>query len=137
MKGYKERKNMGAVKAFALAELVGFALSLVLLAVLAVLIGRELLPESAGTYAVHAIRTVGVFVAALIAGKQIGCKYALVCAGAAGVYMLILIGTTVLFFDSRFDGFVAGLISSIIGAAAACAICMIRKGRGVRRKRVL
>lgn len=137
MKSYREGKKPGTLMVFVIAELVGILLCFLLSAITAMLIAKELIPESAGKIVTHIIRTLTAFVVAMIAGKRIGRGYALVCMSAVGVYMMLMIGIAILLFDSNFDGVVAGFVGCAVAATVACVICLARTGRRLKRKAVL
>ena len=134
MQHNKKGRTRPVVAEVGMGLLVAIAISIILAIGVSVLIMNGTVAESNVKYFAIPIQFISSFLGALLAGKRIGQKYAIVCGSVGISYCFILLATTIMFFKSSFTMVGIGIGVCIAGCMAACAICMIRKGRAGRRK---
>lgn len=114
---------------------VSVILSLILAMITASLIMNERLSEDVIQYTSPGIILIASVAGAVIAGKSANEKVA-IAAGICGVtFLLILMGTGILFFNGGFHNIWTGLVSIALGWILSCTICIRGKRRGTKRKR--
>lgn len=106
--------------------------TLVLSAVLAKLVDIEKVPQDKIGYGIMVLLLVCAFLGANIACGRIKRQYLVVSAISAGIYFLILICITALFFGGQYSGIGVTAILVLCGSVLAA---FARSGKGERRKR--
>ena len=134
MKYNKKGGTRPVVAEVGLGLLVAIVISILLAIGVSVLVMNGTAAESNVRYFAIAIQFIAPFLGALLAGKRIGQKYAIVCGSVGISYCFILLATTIMFFKSSFTMVGIGTGMCVAGCMAACAICMIRKRKAGRRK---
>lgn len=134
MKHNKKGRTRPMVTEMGMGLLVAIAISIILAIGVSVLIMNGSVAESNVKYFAIPIQFISSFLGALLAGKRIGQKYAIVCGSIGISYCFILLSATIMFFKSSFAMVGIGIGMCVAGCMAACAICMIRKGSVGRRK---
>ena len=101
--------------------------------VVAKLVDSEIIQESAIGYGAAAILLSASFGGALVSFGRIKRQRMAVCFAAGGIYFLILLGTTALFFGGQYSG--AGVTALLILAGSGAAVLLgLNGGAGKRRK---
>lgn len=134
MKYNKRGRTRPVVAEVGMGLLLTIVTSILLAIGVSVLVSNGTAAESNVRYFAITIQFISSFLGALLAGKRIGQKYAIVCGSVGISYCFILLATTIMFFKSSFTMVGIGIGMCVAGCMAACAICMIRKGRPGRRK---
>ena len=131
LRGVKEESMLRAI---IMGTLICVAISLVGAAILtSAVLGGTVEWSSVHVYALIMLAPAS-FLGTVTAGKMAGGKYAIVAGAVSGIYMLILLVSTIFFFDGAFDNVIGNIVSVLVGAGTACAIC-IRIGSGARGKK--
>lgn len=133
-----KRSNKGGTRPIVvetgIGVVVAIAVTLLLAMGVSLLVSNESAAESNIKYFAIPIQLVAPFLGALIAGKRVDQKYAIVCGSVGASYCFILLAVTILFFDSAFRAVGIGIGMCAAGTVGACAICMMKKGRRGKRK---
>lgn len=101
-------------------------------AVVAWLIARETLREEALGYGVMAVLFLSALIGALVAAGRIKRRRLIMCLASGGIYFLLLIAMTALFFGGQYGA---------VGATALCVVCgslvaaLANRGQGRSVKR--
>ena len=134
-KTLQTQKEMSMSRAAVIGIAICIVISLLAGAGLTSMVLGETISEANMHYYTFGVLFIACFLGVLIAAKLAGGKYAVVAGIVAGVYLLLLLAVAILLFDGMFSGVIGKGVSILLGAGAACAIC-IRKGNGKKgRKR--
>ena len=115
----------------ALCGLVG---TLLFSAILAKLVDSEIIPQDKVGYGIMVLLLICAFLGANEACRRIKRQYLIVCAISAGVYFLILLSITALFFGGQYSGIGVTAILILCGSILA-AFTRSRKGEGRKRRK--
>lgn len=96
------------------------------------LIDSEVIPETAVGYGSGLILLTASLGAALVSFSRIKHQRALVCMAAGGIYFLMLLAVTALFFGGQYTGI--GVTALLIAAGSGTAVLMGMSGRGGKRR---
>ena len=119
----------------AVGILFSMAVTLVLTAVLAKLVEAETVPQGKIGHGVMVILVLSAFVGALSAFSRIKRQRLMVCGLSGVVYFGVLMSMTALFFGGQYSSVGVTALLILLGSAAA-ALLGLKKGRGVKRKRI-
>lgn len=97
------------------------------------LVDSETIPESAIGYGSAVILLTASFGAAMVAFGRIKRQRALVCMAAGGIYFLLLLSVTALFFGGQYTGM--GVTALLILAGSGTALLLGLNGGGGKRHR--
>lgn len=122
------------IKNIMLGLLAGILVSILMILLAAFLVHNGTMTENKINLIVTPIQFVAVLIGSLLAGKRAGKKYAIICGATALLYCMILLCTTIMFFDSTFHAVGLGIGMCAAGYIAACTICMTGKGKKRKRK---
>ncbi len=136
MSSKRKAKNERSFAAgVSIGTLVSLMLSVFLAMIIAALILNERIGERAIEYIAPIIMLLSTLTGCIIAGQLIDEKLA-VASGVTGIiYLLILVGVGILFFDGGFHNLWTSILSIAIGCVISCAICIRGKGSRTKRKR--
>ena len=101
---------------------------------LAVIVVNERVGENMIEYLTPIITLIASLAGCIVAGKQIKERLAIVITIIGVIYLLILMGMGILFFEGGFHNFWTSLLSIAVACAVSCAIC-IRGCRGERKRK--
>ena len=111
------------------SALTSLSVTMIGCGILAWAINKETIPWEETGYAIMIIVITASFLGASAACKRIKRKRLMVCAIAAGIYMLELLSMTALFFHGQYDGVgETGLL--ILCGSMLCVLWESRKRRG-------
>lgn len=96
------------------------------------LIDSEVVEESAIGYGSGAILLSASFASAMAAYSRVKRQRAIVCMVSGGIYFLMLLAMTALFFGGQYTG--VGVTAILIAAGAGCAVLLSLRGGGGKRK---
>ena len=135
------KQNGRAIKAtfgsgVGIGLLLSVLVSVMLSMLLAVLVINEQVGENRIAYLSPLITLLASFVGCVAAGKQVEQKLAIVIGVTGAIYLFLLMGVGILFFDGGFHNLWMSLLAIAVGCALSCAICIRGKGSGRKRKRV-
>ena len=102
-------------------------------AVLAKLIDTEALDENAVGYGAMLILLTASFIGALLSGGRIKRQRVLVSMASGGIYYLVLIGITALFFGGQYTGM--GVTALLVLAGSTCAMLLAAGERGGKKRK--
>lgn len=128
-----KKQNSSVAVSIALGAFVSILTALLCVGIAAVLVLQGNVRETGIGLVTAVIIFAAAFIGALIAGKKAGGKYGTICGAVLIVFLLIQIGTNIIFFDGTFRGFIKCVISLVAGGGLSCLLLM--KGRGKRRKK--
>ena len=118
----------------AIGAAVSTGITILLCAVGAMLIDREMLGENTIGYIAMVTLLAASYIGGLTAAGAIKHRYAAVCGAAALIYYGILIGMNALFFDGIYRGM--GVTALLVGCGCTLSLLTVqRKGRGGRAKK--
>lgn len=106
--------------------------TLLLSAVLAKLVDTEIIPQERIGYGIMVLLLLCGFLGANEACRRIKRQYLIVSAISAGIYFLILLSITALFFGGQYSGIGVTAILILCGSLLAA---LARSGKGEGRKR--
>lgn len=129
----KNKQSFGA--GVSIGTVVSIVLSVLLAMVISVLIVNEGVSENTIKYSAPIISLIATMTGCIVAARLVGEKLAIVSSITGIAYLLVLIGTGILFFDGGFHNFLTSILSIAIGCVLSCAICIRGKGRKIKRKR--
>lgn len=115
----------------ALCGLVG---TLLFSAILAKLVDSEIIPQDKVGYGIMVLLLICAFLGANEACRRTKRQYLIVCAISAGVYFLILLSITALFFGGQYSGIGVTAILILCGSILS-AFTRSRKGEGRKRRK--
>lgn len=116
--------------------IMSIIISVVLSMILAVLVVNERVGEGVIGFITPLIALLASLIGCITAGKQVEEKLAIVISVTGGIYLLLLVGAGILFFDGGFHNLWTSLLAITLSSAISCAICIRGKGSGRKRKRV-
>lgn len=112
--------------------LVNMALTLIGSGVVAFLVDRETMPVNGIGYGAMVILVVSALSGAMMAWKKIKRLRLQVCLLSGGIYYMMLLGMTMLFFGGQFSGM--GVTALMVACGSILAILVgFSKGRGGKR----
>ena len=114
---------------------VSLIISVVLSMIAAALIVNERVSENGIGYITPIISLIATMAGCIIAARFVGQKLAIISGATGIIYLIILIGIGIMFFDGGFHNMWTSILSIGVGCAVSCAICIRGKGSGKRRKR--
>ncbi len=129
----KKNENQSIGMAILSGICVSVVVSVLLSVFLAVLVLNERVSESAIGYCTALITMIGSLSGCLAAGKKCNEKLAILFGSVGVIYLFILVGMGVLFFDGGFHNLGLRLLAAGVGCVISCAICI--RGKGTKRKR--
>lgn len=132
MKRFQNR-SMKPVSSIAVGLMLAIVLSVLFGLIVTAMLNNGTLTEGTSAYVIFALHLLVSFLGALTAGKITKQKYAIVCTCVAAAYCAVLLAATIFLFDSQFAGIGKGIAPCFIGAIAACAACMIKKKRKMKK----
>lgn len=132
------RKPTGRALSIPAGLSIGAAAALAWTLLTAMLMARmvesEVLAESAIGYGSGVILLTASFLSAMVAYRRVKRQRAMVCMISGGLYFLMLLAITALFFGGQYTG--VGVTAIVIAAGAGCAVLLgLRDGRGKRKGR--
>lgn len=116
--------------------IMSIIISVVLSMLLAVLVMNERVGENAIEYLTPLIVLLASLFGCITAGKQVEQKLAIVIGITGAIYLFLLMGVGILFFDGGFHNLWTSLLAIAVACGISCAICIRGKGSGRKRKRV-
>lgn len=131
----KARQAVRIPGALAAGGAASMALTLVLSLVLAWMVDKGHLPWEQIGYGILALLLICAFAGALVGYHQAGRQRLAVCLGCGGVYFLLLLAATALFFGGTYHA--VGVSGGLILAGSGCAglLAPARGRAGVHKKR--
>jgi len=117
-----------------LGAAVSVAVTLLGAAVMAYLIAGEKLGQGSVGYGAMLIMTVAAVSGAMSAAGWTKRRRLMVCMCTGGVYLLVLLGCTAMFFGGQYHGVLTGAILILIGSAVA-ALAGMKGKNGLKRRR--
>lgn len=108
--------------------------TLLLTALLAKIVASGSIEESRARYYIIGILFLASFTGGIVGIKALDKQKLPVCLGIGAIYALILLATTILFFDSRFNGVLPSVFLILCGSVTALLVKMEGRGSGKRRK---
>lgn len=114
--------------------LIGIIISIVFSGIVGLFVLNDGVAEENTKYFAMVIQFIAAFVGSVFVGKRVGQKYAIVCGCSAAIYCLVLVASTIMFFDGAFQSVGMGVGMCAAGYVVACAMCMMNKRKGHRRK---
>lgn len=114
--------------------LIGIIVSIVFSSVVGSFVLNGGIAEENTKYIAMVIQFIAAFAGSVFAGKRVGQKYAIVCGCSAAIYCLVLVASTIMFFDGAFQSAGMGVGMCAAGYVVACTMCMMNKRKGHRRK---
>lgn len=132
MKNISVSRTSWVVSNILIGVAIGVLISLALAMIAVAFINNKMINESRIDMIIAPIHLAATFVGCIISGKRMGRQYAIICGIVAILYCIILLSSTILFFDGVFQKVGLGVVMCAAGSIGACAICMMGKGR--RRK---
>lgn len=118
---------------------IGTLVSLLLSVILSMIIATLVLNERVGEVKIELMSRIVMLISSLfgciIAIRLNGGKLAIVSGTTGIIYLLVLVGVGILFFDGGFHNIWTSILSVIVGCVASCAICIRGKGSRIKRKR--
>lgn len=132
----KPKKDQSLAAGIGIGTLVSVLLSIILSMAVATFVLKERIGENAIELITRIIMLISALLGCIIAMRSIEDKL-LIVSGAIGIiYLLILAGAGILFFDGGFHNMGTSILSVAAGCVASCAICIRGKGSRIKRKRV-
>ncbi|MBR4109900.1 MAG: TIGR04086 family membrane protein [Oscillospiraceae bacterium] len=133
-KGSARKNTFGS--GIAIGLILSVVISVMLSMLLAVLVINERVGENTIEYLTPLITLLASFIGCVVAGKQVEEKLAIVIGATGTIYLFLLIGSGILFFDGGFHNLWTSFLTVAVACALSCAICIRGKGGGRKRKRV-
>ena len=115
--------------------LVGVSVTLLGAAVAAYMVLTEVIAENAIGYACGVILFMASALAAMIAAAMIKRRWMLVCLVAGGIYYLVLLSITALFFGGQYQGMGVTLLLILAGSGAVGLLGLRSGKRTVNRRK--
>lgn len=134
----KRKKNSGTrsvISDIGIGLITAIVISLVLGLLTAILVATARMEEDHIKFMVTGIQIIAPLSGAILAGIKAGQKYALICGGVSAAYCFMLLALTIIVFNCEFQSVGFGVGMCALGGVAACAICMVKKGRRTSRKK--
>ena len=113
---------------------MAFIWTIAMSAVMAKLIEMEVFPESAVGYGSMVILLTASALASTTAWRKVKHQRAIVCMCAGGVYFLILLAVTAVFFGGQFDA--VGVTAAVVMAGSGSTVILGLRSPGVKKYRV-
>ena len=132
---YKTKNKQSFATVLCIGTLTSLLLSVVLSMIVATLVLNERIGEDAIGLLSRIIMMISSELGCIIAIRLNAEKLAIVSGITGIIYLLILIGTGILFFDGGFHNIWTSIISVTVGCVLSCAICIRGKGSVIKRKR--
>ena len=132
---YKTKNKQSFATVLCIGTLTSLLLSVVLSMIVATLVLNERIGEDAIGLLSRIIMMISSALGCIIAIRLNAEKLAIVSGITGIIYLLILIGTGILFFDGGFHNIWTSIISVTVGCVLSCAICIRGKGSVIKRKR--
>ena len=110
--------------------------TLVISAIIAKLVDMETIPQDKIGYGIMVLLLVCAFLGANVACGKIKRQYLIVSAISAGIYFVILLSITALFFGGQFSGVGVTALLVLCGSLLAALARSRREGRKRRKKRL-
>ena len=133
-KGRAENNSFGSGVGIGLVASI--ILSVILSMLLAVVVINERVGENAINYFTPAIMLIASLTGCVIAGNRVKEKLAIVVGVTGAIYLFVLVGVGILFFDGGFHNLWTSLLAIAVSCSLSCAICIRGKASGRKRKRV-
>jgi len=116
--------------------LVASLLSILLTALVTNLVLNGSFGENSVAPIIFVIRTISLFIGALIGGALSKHKILLQVSLTALGYMIVLLGIGIVFYDGSFKHFLSGAVSVLAGGVAALLILQRPKNKSRRRTKI-
>lgn len=129
----KNEKSFGI--GISVGAVVSLIFSLILAMIIAAFIVNERIGEGAIKYISPIIALIATMAGCVVATRLVGEKLAIVSGFTGIVYILILIGIGILFFDGGFHNLWTSVLSIAVGCAISCTICIRGNRSKTKRKR--
>ena len=124
--------------ALGLSALSGVIATIILAAILAFLMNSEKISENAIGYAGMGILMAASFIGSATAEMKYNGNRLLIAASSGGIYFLILIGVTALFFEGNYHGVLVNALMILCGSSIAVILKKpsqrAGKGRSVQKR---
>lgn len=136
MKGKKtSRTESSSITAsVAIGLLASVILTVLLAMIVAVLVLNGTLEETTVGYMCMAILLVATVVGTVLAGKKATGKYGIICISVAVGFVLVMIGSNIIFFDGVFMGFMSKIAMVLLGCGLASVVLLKPLGKGKRKR---
>ncbi len=85
---------------------------------------------------IFVIRLISVFIGVLLGTGLIGEKWIVITGVISVLYLLLLAGVGIVFYDGSFQGFGVSLISVVLGGAAGCLVRLKLQNKPQRKKKI-
>ena len=126
-------KKPSWVTASIFGEVTCILLNLIFLLIGTSLVKNESIAPQSGYYIIILGQAISVFLSCIFAGKTAGEKSGLSAMVSGGIYYLLLIAVSIMFFDGVGDRFLLGTITIVVGAGAG--IYLVIKGSVPKTKK--
>ena len=132
---YKTKNKQSFATVLSIGTLTSLLLSAALSMIIATFVLNERIGEDAIGFLSRIIMMISSALGCIIAIRLNAEKLAIVSGVTGIIYLLILIGTGILFFDGGFHNVWTSVISIAVGCVLSCTICIRGKGSLIKRKR--
>ena len=85
---------------------------------------------------IFVIRLISVFIGVLLGTGMIGEKWIVTTGVISVLYLLLLAGVGIVFYDGSFQGFGVSLISVVLGGGAGCLVRLKLQSKPKRKKKI-
>ena len=99
--------------------------------IVAKLVDSEVIEEAAIGYGAAVVLLAASFMSSMAAWSRIKRQRALVCMASGGIYFLMLLAMTALFFGGQYSG--VGVTAILIAGGSGCAVLLGLRGGGGKR----
>lgn len=131
---YKHEKKTNAVTAIGIGTVVSVMITVVLAMIAGSLILRETVAENADQFLIPVIHAISTYVGCFVSSRMTDEKNPAAIFGTAATYYVLLVGITILMFDSAFTGVLTGLLSVLVGAVVSFLLGVRKVGRSGRKR---
>ena len=130
----KTGRAMSIPAGLALGAMVSVAATVVISLIGAQMIMSEILPQEQIGYCSMVALLAGTILGSVTASGKVKRRRIVICMLSGVVYLCILLAATALFFGGQYDGFLATVITVMLGCVAS-ALLLNSKGEGRRKQR--
>lgn len=85
---------------------------------------------------IFVIRLISVFIGVLLGTGLIGEKWVVTTGTISVLYLLLLVGAGIVFYDGSFRGFGVSLISVVLGGGAGCLVRLKLQNKPQKKKKI-
>ncbi|MBR5022191.1 MAG: hypothetical protein IKY18_03190 [Oscillospiraceae bacterium] len=122
------------------AIIIGITVALLLSVLLTVAVSNLVLKgnlsEKLASGVIFVLRAISVLAGTLIGGSILKRDYLILIGIIASVYLIMLIGIGIVFFNGSFKNFLLGVISVLVGGVVALIILQAPKGNRYKHKKI-